>query len=537
MPRIEPPAVIARGKACARPELRVRPELRTRPESRPQVSDPESPRYGRHLSNDAVNAMVAPTRESVASVLSHLASAGAATTATTPNADMLEAVLSVGAAEALLGCEYYEWRHAASGETALRAARYSLPRSLAPAVAAVAPTVMLHTPGASRGPRRVTVARPDAFINTPKTLRAMYGIDSTQGDPTKAAGNKQAVTAFLGQRYCPSDFAGFQSKFLNASALGYNLSTAQLTLKGDDGGKFFLGGTEAMLDAEYITAMGSNIDTEFWGFAGKDSPPQALWVKMMAAIANASDAEVPKVFSTSYGEDEPFIAADFAARLNVEYMKAGARGISLLFSSGDNGGAGEDPKSKGCPGRKFVPKWPTASPYVTSVGGTSSVGPFQTAASLSSGGFSDRWARPKWQDGAVTAYLADPALSASLKAHINNSAGRAFPDISAEASSWVFADHLPIPVEGTSISSPVVAGVVGVLNGLRLGAGKSSLGFLNPLIYGRMAKAFNDITSGSGDGCHSDDGKGFPAVKGWDAVTGVGSPNFPRLAAVVNELP
>ena len=41
--------------------------------------------------------------------------------------------------------------------------------------------------------------------------------------------------------------------------MGYNLSTNQLTCKGDDGSPSFLGGTEAMLDAEYITALGSNI--------------------------------------------------------------------------------------------------------------------------------------------------------------------------------------------------------------------------------------------------------------------------------------
>ena len=44
----------------------------------------------------------------------------------------------------------------------------------------------------------------------------------------------------------------------------------ELTNRGDDGGAAVLGGDEAMLDAEYITAMGANISTEFWGFQGKE---------------------------------------------------------------------------------------------------------------------------------------------------------------------------------------------------------------------------------------------------------------------------
>lgn len=508
------------------------------------VSYPTSASYGRHLSNDEVNAMVAPTPQAISAVREYISSHGAIAHELTPNADILRAELTVREAERALGCEYYEYRHEGTGETALRTASYALPRALSAHLAAVAPTTMLHSAGRPHGPRAVSAvrrARPDAIINTPKTLRALYGLNATQADPSKAPGNKQAVTAFLGESYSPGDYTAFQKTFLNATAMGYNLTTAQLVLKGDDGGAFPLGGTEAMLDAEYITAMGANIPTEFWGFKGDDSPPQALWLKMMAAIANTSDAEVPKIFSTSYGEDESYLAEDYAVRLNTEYMKAGARGISLLFSSGDTGGAGEDPKTKGCPHKKFVPKWPTASPYVTSVGGTESIGSYQMAAGLSSGGFSDRWARPKWQEKAAANYLAKLNATteyAKLASHINHTAGRGFPDLSAEIAVYAVAARLPMPVEGTSVSSPTVAGVFGLLNGVRLAANKPPLGFLNPLIYGELSAALHDISDGSrGDGCKEDDGDGFPALQGWDAVTGVGSPDWPAMRAVVAGLP
>ena len=86
----------------------------------------------------------------------------------------------------------------------------------------------------------------------------------------------------------------------------------------------------------------------------------------------------------------------------------------------------------------------------------------------------------------------------------------------------------PKKFEGTA------AGVVGLLNDQRLLAGKSSLGFLNPLIY-QYASAFNDCVSGSNLGCLGIGG--FPAKVGWDAVTGLGTPNYAALKKIVLALP
>jgi tripeptidyl-peptidase-1 len=291
------------------------------------------------------------------------------------------------------------------------------------------------------------------------------------------------------------------------------------------------------LDIEYINAMGADITTEFWGFSGsnpyaKQNEPFMKWLYM---VGNTSDAEVPKLFSTSYGEDEDTIPLAWAQRTNVEFQKCGVRGISLLFASGDSGAAGDN----GCGGPNgnlFVPQWPSGSPYVTAVGGTAGGSPSspETTAGLSSGGFSNRWARPAWQSVATKAYLDDSAkLPAS--SHYNNT-GRGFPDISAQAEDFVVVIYgIPLPgVSGTSCAAPTASGVFGLLNDMRAQSGKSSLGFLNPFIYSN-ADAFNDITTGSNNGCSST--PGFPAAKGWDAATGVGTPNFEKLSAAVLALP
>ena len=84
-------------------------------------------------------------------------------------------------------------------------------------------------------------------------------------------------------------------------------------------------------------------------------------------------------------------------------------------------------------------------------------------------------------------------------------------------------------VAGTSASCPVVAGVFGKLNELRLAAGKPPMGFLNPFIY-QNPTGFNDVTQGNnhGAGLH-----GFEAIKGWDPATGMGTPNYEALSKLV----
>ena len=81
----------------------------------------------------------------------------------------------------------------------------------------------------------------------------------------------------------------------------------------------------------------------------------------------------------------------------------------------------------------------------------------------------------------------------------------------------------------TSAACPVVAAIVARLNAIRLGRGAAPLGFLNPWLYQHSA-AFLDVTKGvnHGNGTH-----GFTAVAGWDPATGLGTPNFEALAAVV----
>ena len=171
---------------------------------------------------------------------------------------------------------------------------------------------------------------------------------------------------------------------------------------------------------------------------------------------------------------------------------------------------------------------------MTAVGGTSGPNP-ESAAGLSSGGFSNKWKRPDWQKDAAAKYLANASGNLPSLVHFNDT-GRGFPDIAAQAVDFIVVQFgIPLPgVSGTSCASPTAGGIFGLLNDMRAQANKSSLGFLNPLLY-KNADALNDVSKGVNNGCGFAS-SGFPAVAGWDAATGLGSPNFPKLAKAISTL-
>ena len=101
-------------------------------------------------------------------------------------------------------------------------------------------------------------------------------------------------------------------------------------------------------------------------------------------------------------------------------------------------------------------------------------------------------------------------------AGLYNSTGRAYPDVSMQGVGYEYNLGGQFQMAyGTSTSTPAFASVIALLNDQLLSAGKSPLGFLNPLLYSSGVSAFNDITSGNNPGCGTD---GFYADAGWDPV-------------------
>jgi len=149
---------------------------------------------------------------------------------------------------------------------------------------------------------------------------------------------------------------------------------------------------------------------------------------------------------------------------------------------------------------------------------------------FSGGGFSNYFAIPDYQKSVVADYVKDNLTPSPYPAGTYNTSGtsRAYPDISANGANYVVASDGAFGlVYGTSAAAPVVGSMLTMINDARLALGKKPIGFINPTIYSPAFKgAFNDITTGTNPGCGT---KGFSAAKGYDPVTGLGTPNFAKL--------
>merc|ERR1712139_49467 len=140
------------------------------------------------------------------------------------------------------------------------------------------------------------------------------------------------------------------------------------------------------------------------------------------------------------------------------------------------------------------------------------------------------------QSDAVKAYLAKNPKTGSDTYATN---GRGSPDVSLLGeqfevyTSGPFGGTETVIVGGTSASTPSWGAIISLLNEECLSAsgGSKTLGFVNPLFY-QNADAFNDITQGS-NAIGENAASGWKCTEGWDAVTGLGTPQFTKLQTVV----
>lgn len=157
------------------------------------------------------------------------------------------------------------------------------------------------------------------------------------------------------------------------------------------------------------------------------------------------------------------------------------------------------------------------------------------------GGFSEFVAAPSYQTAAVAAYFASSTPKPPTQ--YTWPKNRGYPDVSAIGARVLIVSGGSTSVaEGTSASTPIIAGIATLLNDARFNANKNPLGFLNPVLYTMATaqpNAFNDIIVGSnqcteGGSCCD---YGYYTGHGWDPVTGLGTPNYQEMLAYVQTLP
>ena len=469
------------------------------------VSYPDSPHYTDYMNFDEIAQYVYGEPESVKVVTEALESMGASKIDFTIGRDFVVALVPFENVEQYFNTQLLEFESTTDGSKIVTSFHHVVPVSLKEHVDFLSGLTLLES-GTNYKERKPQQGAPKTGVSvTPKSIDKDYNIS---GYTSSNANNSQAIAAFLKQYFDASDLQTFQKRFdIPAKPIAKIVGKDRPTNPG----------IEANLDVQYISATGRNVDTWFISVSTYSNNKQEDFLSWIVSQVNTTNS--PWVHSASYGDDESSIATDYLTRVDAEFMKFGISGRTVLFATGDSGVE--------CNGAQmFTPNWPTSSPYITAVGGTISL---DTVWSSGGGGFSNYFGMPDYQKDAVKAYL-DSGKGPSVS-HFNVS-GRAYPDVSAFAVNFEVIEYgQAIPVGGTSCAAPTVAGIISILNDVRLNKGQKTLGFLNPLLYMTLkGNGFFDIVNGNnGNGVC----RGFEAVKGWDPASGWGSPNFGLLKGLV----
>jgi kumamolisin len=220
----------------------------------------------------------------------------------------------------------------------------------------------------------------------------------------------------------------------------------------------------------------------------------------------------PSVISISWGGPEASWAQSSVTALDDACQSAAALGVTIAVASGDNG------SSDGVSGGGNHVDFPASSPHVLACGGTELIGSGTTIAAetvwndgtqggATGGGFSTLFPVPAWQTGAGIA-----------------GSGRGVPDVAGDAAPEsgynILVDGQQEVVGGTSAVAPLWAALVALINQKK----GTPVGLVNAALYAD-ASDFHDIVTGNNGA--------YKAAKGWDACTGLGSPNGVAIATAL----
>lgn len=456
-----------------------------------------SPQYGQYKEARELNELTAADPQHVKDSWSFFESNGAKCKAFWSH---LECRASVADVERIFKASMYEHEHKESGVKVSRVSgEYSFPAELQGKVEFV--TGLTQLPVGRYG--RVNAAISDYSV-VPETLYSLYNIN--------ADGNSAVTQSAIEFQGYPAVSDSDLATFIR------NTGIPSFTLKNKIGPyNPSFPGAESTLDVQYLGAVGRKNTNWYW--------TESQWLfDFSNSVLQMSRSELPDVMSMSYGwneEDQCQIDPSsapcsqggniaYVQRVNTNFQKIGAMGISLLASSGDSGAHGRSDRT--CNGDTLHPAFPASSPYVTAVGatmfdpstvqtggsepvcqgqlkcatgGTEVVCTTKNGAALitSGGGFSNVASIKDYQKDVVQAYLAKGQPTLPPVSDFNSS-GRGYPDVSAFGHAYyIELDGQLQQVDGTSASCPVFAGIVSLLNAYRRENNKATIGFANPLLY------------------------------------------------------
>jgi kumamolisin len=271
---------------------------------------------------------------------------------------------------------------------------------------------------------------------------------------------------------------------------------------------------EVMLDIEVVGAIAPQAVIAVYFAPNTDA---GFLDAITTAIHDATNK--PSILSISWGGPESSWTQQSMTAFDSAFQAAAALGITVCVASGDNGSS--DGVTDGADHVDF----PASSPFALACGGTTLRVSGNTIGSetvwndgaqggATGGGVSSFFGLPAWQDGLQVTKTSGGTTPLTARG-VPDVCGDADPETGYD----VRIDGTDTVIGGTSAVAPLWAGLIARMNA----ANGSPVGYINPQLYSHPS-VLNDITLGNnGD---------FEAAPGWDACTGLGSPNGAKVAAL-----
>ena len=371
-------------------------------------------------------------------------------------------------------------------------------------------------------------ARP--HFRAPRDGSAAAAAQSQTYPPNQVAGIYQfpARTTGAGQMIAVIELGGgFSGSDLDTYFAGLGIDVPTVTAASVDGGSNAPGSdpngadVEVALDVDVIGAAAPGAAQVVYFAPNSDSG-------FIDAISEAVQATpTPIAISISWGQSEDSWTAQGRSAMDAAMADAAALGITVCVASGDNGSG--DAVNDGQPHVDF----PASSPHALACGGTKLLADAATGAISSEvvwnetaanegaggGGVSDEFALPSWQADAGVPARAGSGSGAG-------SGGRGVPDVAGNADPatgyQIYSGGKAQVVGGTSAVAPLWAALISRL----AEASGQRFGLIQTLLYagvapGTAVPGFRDITSGNNGA--------YTAGPGWDACSGLGSPDGTAL--------
>ncbi len=511
-----------------------------------EVSDPTNSHYGHYMTQAKANQTFNPTSQQEQQVATWLRVNGLKVIRTYPNHLLVDTSGTFGQVEQMLHLTLNDYTTTVGGKQIAFYAPANEP-TVDGSVSGIVESIVgldnyprVHGdalrfhPAANGNPDNTPPYYPQDFANA-------YDVNPLWNAGATGTGQNIGITLWVTP---PSDNT-LQTFGSNTGADIATQANGRLRLILVDGSSAYFGTQneqiEAAMDIEYTSGLAPGATINYYE-SPTDSQNHPTSQGLDDALNQAgTDANTNRQISSSWGGCEASSTSDpFTSTTENILSSNSTTGHNYFFSSGDSGSACVPDPTSPCTFTDPQPAYPASSAYVTSVGGTTFSAningsyPGEVAWTYSAsncptlnnpqapvgsgGGYSKLFNRPKWQSGTGLA----------------KNGKRGYPDIAADAdpSTGAYVCYGQSPpscnsIGGTSLASPLWAGMLGDVNQYLQQQSQPLLGLIDPTLYSlathqRTYTPFHDITSGT-------NGQ-YQASMAWDAVTGWGSPDLYNLA-------